>query len=94
MQVTGTIKRITETQEVGSKGFLKRELHLETEGEYPQIINIEFVQDTCTKLDDLAEGQKVEVSINLRGREWVSPKGETKVFNSLQGWKVEKKEAF
>jgi hypothetical protein len=24
------------------------------------------------------------------GREWVSPQGETKYFNSVQGWRIEK----
>jgi hypothetical protein len=30
------------------------------------------------------------VSFNLRGREWTSPKGEVKYFNSLEAWKIEK----
>jgi hypothetical protein len=29
------------------------------------------------------------VSFNLKGREWVSPKGETKYFNTLQAFKIE-----
>jgi hypothetical protein len=33
------------------------------------------------------------VSINLRGREWVNPQGETKFFNSIQGWRIEKVQA-
>jgi hypothetical protein len=32
----------------------------------------------------------VKVSVNLRGREWVSPQGETKYFNDIQGWRVER----
>ena len=35
-------------------------------------------------------GQPVKVGINLRGREWISPQGETKHFNSIQGWRIEK----
>ena len=31
----------------------------------------------------------VKISINLRGREWVNPQGETKYFNSIQGWRIE-----
>ena len=30
------------------------------------------------------------VSFNLRGREWTSPKGEIKYFNSLEAWRIEK----
>ena len=33
------------------------------------------------------------MSINIRGREWVSPQGETKYFNSIQGWRIEKLQA-
>ncbi|MDA9262769.1 DUF3127 domain-containing protein, partial [bacterium] len=29
------------------------------------------------------------IGINLRGREWVNPQGETKYFNSVQGWRIE-----
>jgi hypothetical protein len=29
------------------------------------------------------------VSFNLRGREWVSPKGETKYFNTLNAFKLD-----
>lgn len=89
MQVTGIIKVITEVQTFGSNGFRKRELAVTTEEQYPQVILIEFVQDKCDLLNNFAEGQKVTVSINLRGREWINPQGETKYFNSIQGWKIE-----
>ena len=38
------------------------------------------------------EGDTVKISINLRGREWTNPQGETKYFNSIQGWRIEKLE--
>lgn len=60
-----------------------------TEEQYPQHILVEFVQDKCDLLDQFKEGQQVKVSINLRGREWVNPQGETKYFNSIQGWRIE-----
>jgi len=36
----------------------------------------------------VAVGDAVTVGINLRGREWVNPVGESKYFNSIQGWQV------
>ena len=39
-------------------------------------------------LDKFAVGDNVDVSINLRGREWINPQGEAKYFNSLQGWRI------
>ena len=88
MQVTGEVKVINKQQSFGEKGFLKRELVITTGEDYPQSILIEFVQDKCELLDNFKVGQQVTVSINLRGREWVNPQGETKYFNSLQGWRI------
>jgi hypothetical protein len=53
---------------------------------------IEFTQDKCDLLNNYSVGETVKVCINLRGREWVSPQGETKYFNSVQGWRIEKQE--
>ena len=33
---------------------------------------------------------QVEVSFNLRGREWTSPDGVVKYFNTLDAWRIEK----
>ena len=38
----------------------------------------------------IAEGENVKVAINLKGREWQSPQGETKYFNDIQGWRIER----
>ena len=89
MEVQGSIKLIDATKTYGNNGFRKRELVLTTEEQYPQHLMIEFVQDKCDLLDGFTPGQQVKISINLRGREWVNPQGETKYFNSIQGWKIE-----
>lgn len=89
MELQGRIKLIDETKTYGSNGFRKRELVITTEEQYPQVIMIEFVQDKTELLNQYQVGQEVKVSINIRGREWVNPQGETKYFNSLQGWRIE-----
>lgn len=89
MEVTGKIKVINAEQQV-SASFRKRELVVTTEEQYPQHIMIEFTQDKCDLLNNYRAGEPVKVSINLRGREWVSPQGETRYFNSIQGWRIEK----
>lgn len=89
MEVIGTVKVIGETIEV-SASYKKRELVISTEEQYPQSIAIEFPQDKGSLLDFYEVGQSVKVSINLGGREWVNPAGETKYFNSVKGWKIEK----
>ncbi|MBA6151622.1 DUF3127 domain-containing protein [Gelidibacter maritimus] len=89
MEVQGKIKMIGETQTFGSNGFRKREVVVTTEEQYPQHIMVEFVQDKTDLLNSYQVGQNVKININLRGREWVNPQGETKYFNSIQGWRIE-----
>jgi hypothetical protein len=89
MQLEGHIKVIGETQEFGNNGFTKREFVLTTDEQYPQHIQIELIKDKCSLLDQFVEGEKVKVSINLLGREWTNPQGETKYFNSIQAWRIE-----
>jgi Domain of unknown function (DUF3127) len=89
MEVLGNIKVIGADVQVNPT-FKKRELVVTTEETYPQHIMIEFTQDKCDLLNSYAIGEAVKVSINLRGREWQSPQGETKYFNSIQGWRIEK----
>ena len=88
MEVQGTIKVIGETATFGAKGFRKRELVITTDEQYPQSILVEFVQDKCDLLDKFEVGKNVKIGINLRGREWTNPQGETKYFNSIQGWNI------
>ncbi|AWH84754.1 hypothetical protein HYN59_06290 [Flavobacterium album] len=90
MEVSGRIKMIDETKAFGANGFRKREMVVTTDEQYPQHIMIEFTQDKCDLLNNYRAGEPVKVSINLRGREWVNPQGETKYFNSIQGWRIEK----
>lgn len=92
MEILGKIKVINPTQNV-SASFKKRELVVVTNEQYPQSILIEFAQDKCDILDNYQVGQNVKVGINLRGREWVNPQGETKYFNSIQGWNISKDES-
>lgn len=92
MEILGKVKVINPEQQV-SATFKKRELVVTTEEQYPQHIMIEFTQDKTTILDSYSVGEPVKVSINIRGREWVSPQGETKYFNSIQGWRIEKMQA-
>lgn len=92
MEVTGKIRVINPEQQV-SASFRKRELVVTTEEQYPQYISINFVQDKCDLLNSYNVGEAVKVSINLRGREWVNPQGETKYFNDIQGWRIERMQA-
>ena len=88
MEVTGKLTFIDETKSYGSNDFRKREVVLTTEEQYPQPLLIEFIKDKCDILNSYKVGDKVSISINLRGREWENAEGEKKYFNSVQGWRI------
>ena len=89
MEIQGRIKQIFATESVGQNGFQKRDVVITTDGQYPQDIIIQFAQGNCALLDNLQIGQIVKIHFNLQGREWTSPQGEVKYFNTVVGWKIE-----
>jgi hypothetical protein len=93
MEVTGKIKMIDQTKEVGSGGFKKRDVVVTTDEQYPQHISVQFVQDKCDLLNSFQVGEAVKIDINLRGREWTNAQGETVYFNTIQGWRIAKLQA-
>ncbi|MEN9997881.1 MAG: hypothetical protein RI922_871 [Bacteroidota bacterium] len=89
-KLTGTVKVLNNTVQVSEK-FSKREFVVtDTSSMYPQDIMFQATQDKCSMLDAVQPGEQVEVSFNLRGREWTSPQGEVKYFNTLEAWRIEK----
>ena len=72
-----------------SEKFSKRTFVVKTEDKYPEEIIIELQQDKCGLLDSVLVGSNVEVSVNLKGRPWVNPKGESQWFNTVVAWKID-----
>lgn len=89
MEIQGRIKTIFAPETVGQNSFQKRDLVITSDGQYPQDIIIQFQQGNCAVLDRFQEGQIVKIHFNLQGREWTSPQGEVKYFNTVVGWKIE-----
>jgi hypothetical protein len=87
-KINGTLKVANATQVVSEK-FSKREFVIETTDQYPQQLMFQLTQDKCNLLDSFGVGNQLEVSFNLRGREWTSPAGEVKYFNTLEAWKID-----
>lgn len=81
-KVRGKIHLIEETKTFGSKGFRKRTLVLEQDkGSFVNFVPIDFTRDDCDRLDDLHEGQEIEVTFRLNGRRWQrDPESEVKFF--------------
>ena len=87
--ITGNLKVKGASQQVSEK-FKKREFVItDNSSQYPQFISFQLTQDKCSLIDNFNEGSEIKVFFNLRGREWKSPQGEIKFFNSLEAWKVE-----
>jgi hypothetical protein len=85
------IKVINSTVQVSDR-FSKREFVVTdtSNGNYPQDILFQSTQDKCAILDSFQLNDHVDVSFNLRGREWTSPQGEVKYFTSLEAWRIER----
>jgi hypothetical protein len=80
----GKLHLICETQQVSAR-FQKREfvVELADNPRYPQFVQFQLTGNRCDGIDGFAVGDEVDVEFSLRGREWTSPRGETKYFNSL-----------
>jgi hypothetical protein len=90
IEATGKLHTIFDTKQV-SERFTKREfvLELTDNPKYPQVVLFQLTGDRCAQLDEFRVGDSVRIDFSLRGREWRSPQGEVKYFNSLDVWKVE-----
>jgi hypothetical protein len=81
---------VSPTVQVSDK-FSKREFVVtDNSSMYPQDILFQATQDKCSLLDGFQQNDQVEVSFNLRGREWTSPSGEVKHFNTLEAWRIDR----
>lgn len=91
MVVEGKLYAKFEVQQI-SDTFRKRDFVIEYVDNplYPQYITFQLIQDRVTLIDNFAVGDKLEVSFNLRGREWTTPQGEKKYFNTLEAWRLQK----
>jgi single-strand DNA-binding protein len=69
----------------GDKGFRIGQLVVETGGQYPQQVPVEFAGKHADLHGVCTIGDDVRVYFDVRGREW---KG--RWYASLSGWKVEK----
>ena len=93
MKVTGRIHFVGALRTVSEK-FKSKDVVLLTDEKFPQYITIQFTQDKTELLTQNNIGEQVEVSINLRGREWKSPTGEIKYFNTIEGWQINAVQTF
>jgi hypothetical protein len=87
MKVTGKIHFVGALRVVSEK-FKSKDVVILTADKYPQFMTVQFTQDKTELITENNIGEQVEISINLRGREWKSPTGEIKYFNTIEGWQI------
>ncbi len=86
-EVTGKLHKVFPT-ETKTSNFQARDFVIETtNGNYPQMIKFQLVQDRCSIMDAYTEGEGIKVYFDLRGREWNG-----KYFTNLNAWRVDKLE--
>jgi Domain of unknown function (DUF3127) len=88
--VSGKLHKIFETKQITER-FQKREFVVEMTDnpQYPQVVLFQLTGDRCGQLDEFKVDDPVQIEFSLRGREWTSPQGEVKFFNSLDVWTLE-----
>ena len=90
IEISGKLHAIFEANQITER-FRKREFVVELgdNPRYPQHVMFQLSGDRCENLDGFSVGDEVRVEFQLRGREWQSPQGETKYFNSLDVWSID-----
>jgi hypothetical protein len=82
--IKGAIKLINPIKVISDK-FSVREFVVTTpDAKYPQDILFQTINDKMDVLESLGVGQQVEVSYNVRGREFNG-----RYYNTLDAWKVQ-----
>jgi hypothetical protein len=90
LTVTGKIYQIQDIQKINDT-FSKREFVLELTNDdqvYVQKVVFSLLRDNVSLIDGIEKGQEVEVKFYLNGRDWTSPQGEVKFFNTLDAQEV------
>lgn len=80
---SGKVHKIFDTQTFPS-GFSKREMVIETEDRYPQLVKFDFLKEKGDLLDEVKEGQEVTVHFDVGGREYNG-----RYYVDLKGWKID-----
>ena len=90
-EINGKLHAIFEVKQVTER-FRKREfvIELADNPRYPQYVQFQLTGDRAESLEGYSVGDDVKVEFSLRGREWNSPQGDTKYFNSLDVWTIER----
>ena len=89
--VKATVTKINDFYQSQTSDFQKQTIFVKTSGDYPQNLELSFINKKTALSDMIEVGDEITFSANLRGREWTAKDGEVKVFMSLEVWKCDGK---
>ncbi|MBI2794076.1 MAG: DUF3127 domain-containing protein [Ignavibacteria bacterium] len=91
-ETNGSIIVIMDTQQI-TDTFKKREFVVEiADGNYPQQVKFQMIQDKTALLDNYKVGQQVKIFFNLKGRSYTRKDNTTDYFTNLDCWRIESAE--
>ncbi len=79
----GKVVHIGDRRDISDK-FSVRDLVIEVDGKYPQIVKFQFVNDRIDLIEKVGLQDMVSISFDLRGREH-----DGKYYTNLNGWKID-----
>ena len=86
---TGEVINVFPEQKI-TDNFTKRVLWLKTDEQYPQTLEIQFINQNVDLLDNFSSGDMAEVTFGVNGK-LNSKNGDDRVFNSLTAYRIIKK---
>lgn len=83
-EIEGTLHKKFDTEQKSQTFQVRDFVILINESGYDNYIKFQLTQDRCDLIAPVAEGSKIKVHFDLRGREW-----NEKYFTNLNAWKIE-----
>jgi hypothetical protein len=90
MELLAKILRVENLEQISEK-FKKRRIIVEyaKDIKYPQTLEFTLVQNNVPLADGINPGDEVKLLFDLKGKEFVDKNSITRVFNSLEVWRIE-----
>jgi hypothetical protein len=82
--IEGRLHKVFE-MEAKNATFSTRDFVIEAQGQFPQLIKFQLVQDRCGLIDSFNVDEPIKVHFDLRGREWNG-----KYLTNLHAWKLDR----
>lgn len=85
MELKGKLILIGDIFEKEGSDFRKREVVIETDGNYPQQLKFEFINDRIAQISEFKLDDYVEIEFSIRGRKY-----NDKYYTDLRGFEMKK----